>query len=72
MTKLLTQRHDYETKIRLTQAHHELLVALARMRDLPTAVLARQLVVAHLERWSGSDSVPSLRPNGRPAQTLPT
>jgi hypothetical protein len=68
--KPLAQRHELEVKLRLTQKHYDLLRALARMRDLPLAVLARQMVVAHIERWTSSDSVPAVSRDGSP-QTSP-
>ena len=38
--------HDCETKIRLTEADHDLLLALARKQDIPPAVLARALILS--------------------------
>lgn len=40
--------HIHEIKVRLTPVQRERLLALARARDIPPAVLARELLLAEL------------------------
>lgn len=44
--------HDHERKVRLTKEADDLLRAIAAMRDVPPAVLAREILVRELRRAS--------------------
>jgi hypothetical protein len=66
MTKDIDDLHLWALKVRLTQRDFDLLLALAARRDVPPAVLAREILVRALEE-AGYTSIGALDAPRRPA-----
>lgn len=66
MTFPISNRHEHEVKVRLTERHRQLLQALADNADVPVAVLARNILVNSLDAVIVEDRVIARRRIGSP------